>query len=316
MCEDGNRKENFWKEGVVMALNLRRANQAYGLGNALQNVPPEPVRAQRAPETNDFALPGTIWLDQSSAGNDVYILLKVEDNTASWISIGSGSGTFDTLTVTGDATIGGELDVENIASANPISIVTTSDDNPAITIGADSDGSIVVFAGFNGLALGSSGSVFLGSERNVMHCVTINTTAGNLLSTILMVNTAGTRDDSIEITSFDGGVIINGNAGNISLVPGTNSAAAAAITLDKKIAAATFTGLTTASAATETFTITNSNVSATSSIIVTVSNVGTNDAQMTLTQVKPAAGSFEVLARNNGAAALNGDVIISWIVLN
>ena len=44
-------------------------------------------------------------------------------------------------------------------------------------------------------------------------------------------------------------------------------------------------------------------------------NKGANDAQMTVTRVEPAAGSFIVTGTNNGAAALNGDVIISFWIL-
>jgi hypothetical protein len=37
---------------------------------------------------------------------------------------------------------------------------------------------------------------------------------------------------------------------------------------------------------------------------------------MTVQRVNPGAGSFTVTTKNNGAAALNGDVFISFWVLN
>lgn len=94
------------------------------------------------------------------------------------------------------------------------------------------------------------------------------------------------------------------------------TAAGLAATLNGAVGVVTLTGNTTAAGAQETFTITNSSVTAASGILLTVANVGGNDARMTLEQVKPAAGSFEVFTQNNGAAALNGDVIISFIVLS
>ena len=77
---------------------------------------------------------------------------------------------------------------------------------------------------------------------------------------------------------------------------------------------ATFTGFTTAAAGTQVFTITNSLVSTSSPLIVTACNEGAADAQMTVTRVKRAAGSFEVTLTNNGAASLDGNVAISFLV--
>jgi hypothetical protein len=63
-------------------------------------------------------------------------------------------------------------------------------------------------------------------------------------------------------------------------------------------------------------TVTNSIVSATSGILVTLNNVGTNDAELTVQQVKPGAGSFIIIAKNNGAAALNGNINVTFWVIN
>lgn len=104
--------------------------------------------------------------------------------------------------------------------------------------------------------------------------------------------------------------------GSVKLPPSTVTAAAAAATLNARVGVVTLTGLTTAAGAQEALTITNSLVTATSGIIVTISNGGTNDARMTLEQVKPAAGSFVCNTQNNGAAQLNGSCVVSFIVLN
>ena len=47
-----------------------------------------------------------------------------------------------------------------------------------------------------------------------------------------------------------------------------------------------------------------------------VGNLGANDAQMTLQRVKQLAGSMELYVKNNGAAALNGNVVISFWIYN
>ena len=51
-------------------------------------------------------------------------------------------------------------------------------------------------------------------------------------------------------------------------------------------------------------------------MLVTASNLGANDAQMTVTRVVPALGSLTVTVKNNGAAALNGDVNLNFWVVN
>jgi hypothetical protein len=95
----------------------------------------------------------------------------------------------------------------------------------------------------------------------------------------------------------------------------TSTAAAATGTVNANVGVTTHTGLTTASAASQVFTITNSICTAGSAILVSASNLGANDAQMTVTRVTPGAGSFTVTLTNNGAAALNGDVIITFFII-
>lgn len=75
---------------------------------------------------------------------------------------------------------------------------------------------------------------------------------------------------------------------------------------------ATFTGYTTAAAAVQLLTITNDWIEVGSPILISVQNAGTNDAQMTITQVETKDGSVEVVLTNNGAQALNGNIVISF----
>jgi hypothetical protein len=115
-----------------------------------------------------------------------------------------------------------------------------------------------------------------------------------------------------------GGEISISSAGNVSMVAATDTQASPSATavINARVGAATFTGFTTASAAPEVFTITNSVVTATSQIFVSAANEGANDAQMTVTRVLRGAGTFDVTLTNNGAAALNGNVTITFWVLN
>ncbi len=50
--------------------------------------------------------------------------------------------------------------------------------------------------------------------------------------------------------------------------------------------------------------------------MLTVSNAGSNDAQMTAQRINTqTTGTIIVNTKNNGAAALNGDVVITgWII--
>jgi hypothetical protein len=111
-------------------------------------------------------------------------------------------------------------------------------------------------------------------------------------------------------------------AGNVQMVPATDTQASpsAASTVNNRVGCITFTGFTTASAATQDFTITNSTVLTTSCVLVTVTNLvaSGNDAKMSLVGVKQAAGSIVINTKNNGTQALGaGDnVLINFWILS
>jgi len=78
---------------------------AYTL-NALNNLPPMPIVAKRAPTSADLGYQlGQLWIYTSS--NVAYILTSVVSNSALWslLEAGSGSGVFSTLTSTANSTI-------------------------------------------------------------------------------------------------------------------------------------------------------------------------------------------------------------------
>jgi len=135
------------------------------------------------------------------------------------------------------------------------------------------------------------------------------------------VITVGTTDGAgtTDLISGSGGVTINGGGdGLVDVVPSTDSQATptAATTQNSNVLVATFTGYTTAAAGTQSFTITNSLISTSSGILTGIHNAGAADAQMVIKRITPAAGSCVVLTQNDGAAALDGDVVISLWVLS
>ncbi len=101
------------------------------------------------------------------------------------------------------------------------------------------------------------------------------------------------------------------------MAPATQSVAGTSLTINARVGVATFTGQTTAAGSTLDLTITNSQLGAGDGVFVTVSNKGTNDADMTLEGViTQTAGTLTVHTKNNGAAALNGDVIVTFWIIN
>jgi hypothetical protein len=106
----------------------------------------------------------------------------------------------------------------------------------------------------------------------------------------------------------------------MSAVPGTGTVAGVAITLNDRLGSVTFTGLTTASAASQTLTITNSTVETTSAILVSLShlNASTNGALLGITDVTVALNSIALTYINTSANPLGaGDtVIVTFWVMN
>ena len=259
--------------------------------------------------------------------------------SASATTIQAGTGDF-TITAGGILDVNATGNVTIDSSAGTINI-GVDDIDQAINIGTVGERvitvgnivgvtGIVLNSGTAGIALASTGAgdITLNSGDTILidavGVLELNSSGGIISigndADALGINIGtGASNRDIAIGNTTAGtevVLIGGDNGDILLTPAADSAAGTAITLNAKVGVVTLTGNTTATTAQETFTITNSEISATSGVMVTVSNVGTGDARMTLEQVKPAAGSMEIMTQNNGADSLNGNVIISWIVLS
>lgn len=108
----------------------------YGLTQALIPNNPTPILAKRAPTTNDIGYPlATLW--DYVAGNAIYILSSVVNNSATWVQVtsGGGAGVFSTLTVTtgpsnlsGTLTVGGNIvsSTGNITSSTGMVVAGTN----------------------------------------------------------------------------------------------------------------------------------------------------------------------------------------------
>ncbi len=163
----------------------------------------------------------------------------------------------------------------------------------------------------------------------------VNIGDGNVLSGTHFVNiSTGTNDAGVKIVDIGnaaGGTTINamglislngGATGAVSVAhvqvataaPGPSATAAA--TNNVRVGSVTFSGFTQAASATVALTLTNSFIAVNSCIIATATNVGAADAQMSVTRIFPGVGSALIVIKNNGAAALNGNMQLNFWVLS
>lgn len=141
----------------------------------------------------------------------------------------------------------------------------------------------------------------------------VNISASEAQPDAIVLN-ASNAAGGIDLTTGGGSIDLS-SSGAVSMVPGAQTVASptASATQNTRVGKVTFTGFTTASAADQDFTITNSTIATTSAVFVSVSTVvGGNDADMTLAGVSLSSGSMVVHTTNNGPAALNTNVIVSW----
>jgi hypothetical protein len=243
----------------------------------------------------------------NSAQNDtVSILNGAPSANTQTFNVLSGTATGGTQALNLGNGIGGALTI-NMGNGANTTAQTINIANGAS--GANSTVNLLSGAGsagtqtFNVLATGATraGVINLGTGA-AAHVLTIGSTTASATTTIQAGGTAA-------------GAITLAAAGNVSVTPGTVSAAADAATLSTQVGVVTLTGRTYASASTTTITITNTIVTAASAILLSVSTLGANDAQLTVTRITPGAGSFTVQVKNNGAASVNGNVIITYWVL-
>lgn len=289
--------------------NIRRSKVDYGLTNALQSIPPQPIIAHRAPTSADKAELGTLWIEPTDTSGDIvngsWVLTSIIGNAAFWSDMSGGTGVFTALTV----------------NPGPTNLSTVG--NGAVTIGNVSNTQpITISVGSGNFALNGNGhTINLGTD-NAANTTTLGSTNTSSNTTVQAgtssVALSTTGNGSITLTSASGGAIALSSGGNVSMVPATTTVASPTntATINHRVGSATFTGFTTANGAAQVFNINCTFTSTTAVIFVSVSNEGSNDAQMTITRVNRASNSqFQVTLFNNGSAALNGNITINfWII--
>jgi len=233
------------------------------------------------------------------------------DAVAKTVTVGSTTGAADTViqSGTGNTSVtstgailldsagvleinssGGIIGIGNDAVAQNVNISTGAAARTTTIGNTTGASSVVVDVGTGAASFGASATA---------HTTTIGSTNTTCDTTI----NAGTGGISLEA------------AGIVDIVPATDSQAAAAVTINANVGVGTFTGQTPGAGAQFTLTVTNSVCTASSAILCSVSNLGANDCRLSIERVTPAAGSFTVQCQNNGGAACNGDIILTFFII-
>ena len=142
---------------------------------------------------------------------------------------------------------------------------------------------------------------------------TVSLATGAAVKALTVGSTNSTSSTTVQAGT--GGIAINA-AGLVSVLPVSVTAAGATVVNNVRVGQAVYTGLTTASTSAQILTLTNSLITATSAILVSAANFGANDAQMTVTRVIPGTGTAAITVLNNGAAALNGNIVLTFWILS
>lgn len=151
---------------------------------------------------------------------------------------------------------------------------------------------------------------------------TVNLAADAAANVVTLGSLTGAAE--LKLQSGTGGLSLATGAttaGLVAMTPFTVSVASPNVTTtkDTRVLTTTWTGFTTAAAATQDFTIVSNKILTTSGIIATIANLNasTNGALMSIVGITQAAGSVVVSTVNNGGGALGaGDnvIITLWIV--
>lgn len=245
-----------------------------------------------------------INLEAPAGGLDVDVALQM--------NLTSSQNAADAVRILASA---GGIDVDAVGSAGEdINITNTGGSVVVVATEAAAD-SIVLSSSAGGIDILAPGAG-AGLDIDIVNTGgSVNITATEAAANAIVL-TASNAAGGIDLTTGGGSVDIS-SSGFATVVAATDTQASpsATATINANVGRATFTGFTTAAAASQVFVITNSVVTTASCVLVTVCNEGANDAQMTITRVTRGAGSLSVTCKNNGAAALNGNVAVNFWVL-
>jgi len=226
-------------------MSTNQFNQsAYGLTQALINIPQAPIVANRAPTTADKAQIGTTWVNLPA--DDYYVLTSIVNNLANWQLLAAGTGALDQLTSNSGVAIaaGGNVNVVGGGATN----ITTSATGSTLTVAVISSpsfgGTVTAATGFTATTgnitastgnfvatLGGINVATTGVFGTGVTATTGNITAatGNIIATsgALQANTTVTAGTNLigtlglTISAFTAGAIVSSNAGVFSSIAGT-----------------------------------------------------------------------------------------------
>lgn len=197
-----------------MASNNARNVVAYGLSQALENLPPQPIVAKKDPQTNDFALLGTLWVRASS--NSVWVLTSIVNNSATWESItGSGGGAFSSLTV----------------NPGPTNLSTVG--GGAVTIGNSANNfPVIISSGSGGVEINGHGNNIGFGNDAAANAVFIGTFTNGAITTIEGGNGTGIGGSAILLKTAPAGDIYIGGSDHTGVISMGNSTAAGGETVN------------------------------------------------------------------------------------
>jgi hypothetical protein len=226
-----------------------------------------------------------------------------------------------TLGVTGVSTFDAAIVANNnVGVGGDLTVTGESTFNDNVTFAAAANvninGTFNLDNGAHDVSILTDNTITIDSSDNNAGAISLTASSGGTAAKILLENDNGTSVDSIALNSPAGGILLRGAAGVTvtTALAGPTASPTANVAVVASVGQAVFTGFTTAAAASQVFTLDNGNILANSAALITVTNDGANDAQMTITRVKASTGHIEITVKNNGAAALNGNVYINyWI---
>lgn len=205
---------------------MTKITRAYGIDNALQNVFPQPVVAEREPAAGDKRYPiGQVWIDKSS--NQAWTLTSVSAGAASWALSSPGASDVDTLTGDGGGAISpaaGNITLAggtNITSAGAGSTITFNLDS-SITIATQIESPVYTSAAGMQVVPAPGNDLFLDAAIGQDVAVTLGDNAGSNKISF-------TDSDDIEVAAIDsdgnvtveGNIEINGDGSNLSVKGGS-----------------------------------------------------------------------------------------------
>lgn len=232
-----------------MAIRRDLRNSVYGFPSPVQNMPPAPIRSQRAPAANDHGEIGQLWIHEPS--QDAYVLVSTVANVSTWLNIAGGSGAFNIVTAT-VAVISPLINTAHIAVDSNNLIVETTTFGDLVVEAADQlelvagedftldstlSSAITVTGASEDLTLASvGGSVIIDGSEAVATAVTINASdvaGGVTISSgtagVSVASTGGTVQLSSDLASSMAVVLQASDvAGGIDMIAGSGNITATA----------------------------------------------------------------------------------------